>query len=177
MLTNTHSFDRPHRSVSRLNAKITENIVPCWILEPMPDQFVAIGELEIVHLLQQKDKPHNIPMTPPYARSIILWQGIALPIIDLAVLLGMVDTKQQANFLAVVAYNLNEQEAAYYGAFSLQDIPRRVMVSDEDACDFPDDKLNWCDLAHSCISYQEQIIPILQLQHIFATQLMSLRST
>jgi chemotaxis signal transduction protein len=166
MLTTTSSLNRLELRLAGSKVS-TDATVPCWILEPVADRFLAVGNLEVVHLIPNPVL-HTVPLTPAHANKVTIWGNTVLPVINLSLLLGLGSSHSDANYLIVVGYYTKNQDEVRYGALALADLPRRIQVSDDNASKLPDDGVNWFDVAHSCIAYQEQIIPILQLQMIFS---------
>jgi chemotaxis signal transduction protein len=143
--------------MSRMNA---------WILDLGKSYKAAVGGRELLHLI---DVPTTfaVPCTPAYCHSVVHWQGRLLPVMDIATRLG--GTEQQAQFIAVVGYQQKRGEYPQFGALLLASPPLQASVSDEQACNLPQNTQGWSKLAISCFDYQGDAVPVLDLNRIFAT--------
>lgn len=143
--------------MSRMNA---------WILDVGMNGKAAVGGRELLHLI---DVPatFSVPCTPSYCRRVVHWQGRMLPVMDITARLGGVE--QQAQFIAVVGYQQKRGEYPQFGALLLASPPLQVSVSDEQACNLPENSPGWKELAIACFEYQGDAVPVLNLNRIFNT--------
>ncbi len=139
-----------------------------WELDLGDDLHAAVGLYELVHLI---DAPviRPVPVVPRYCRGVSLWQGLVLPVIDLAAWLDAHRPRGQAELLGVLVYRTSPEAAPQFGALALADKPRRVAVSDEDMCELPGAIPLWRQLAVSCFSHGRAAVPILDTPAVFAT--------
>ena len=140
--------------------------VNAWLLDFGNARQAAVGTRELLHLV---DTPvtYAVPYTPEYCRSVVLWQERVLPVMDIAARLGAVP--RTAPFLAVIGYQQQRGEYPQFGALMLSSPPRQLAVSDEQACELPDDGNAWRELSISCFDYQGSAIPVLNLARIFGS--------
>lgn len=142
-------------SLARMNA---------WVLDLGGGCQAAVGAREVLHLI---DTPRlfDVPLAPAYCRQVVVWQERLLPVMDVAGRLGY--GMQSGPFLAVVGYQRMRGELPQFGALVLASPPRQVSVSDEQACDLPEEALHWKTLAISCFDHQGDAVPVLNLSRAF----------
>ena len=149
-----------------------------WILQLQGDQYVAIGELELVHVIPDSPELFSVPQSPYYCRYVVIWHGQLLPVMDLASCLAGKDFRSQVGIsglktlVAVIAYQAHRQDEAQYGALLLSKLPERIKVGDAQACTLPEHPEEWATLAISCFAHPNYgPIPILDLPYIFSSAL------
>ncbi len=69
--------------------------------------------------------------------------------------------------LAIVAFQIQPGEKPQHGGIKLAQVPYRTLVSDNQACELPQEPQGWRDLAHSCFTINHKTVPILDLPEIF----------
>ncbi len=150
-----------------------------WILSFSPRGRVAIGEFELVHILDRAPRRFGIPGTPAHCREAILWQEEVLPYVDLRKLAPAEDAdtpessgetrSADGEVVAVVGYHAFSKELPQYGALRLRAIPTRVLVTNNSACDLPDDIGELHRMACSCFRHSDfGPVPVLDLPRMFA---------
>jgi chemotaxis signal transduction protein len=135
-----------------------------WILDVGGQFRAAVGGRELLHLIDVP-KTFAVPCTPSYCKRVIVWQGRLLAVMDMTA--RLTGTEQQAQFIAVVAYQHQRGEYPEFGALLLVSPPVQVTVSDEEACQLPEEALAWKTVAISCFLHQGEVIPVLDLRRIF----------
>ncbi len=135
-----------------------------WLLDIGLAYMAAVGVREVMHLL---DVPvtYAIPCTPPYCNRVVSWQGRLLPVMDIPLRVG--GESLQARFMAVVGFRAPQGGAVDYGAIPLVSPPRQILVGDDQACALPEYMHRMDRLAMSCFKFEEQPVPILNLQLLF----------
>lgn len=138
-----------------------------WELDLGDDLRAAVGLYELVHLI---DAPviQPVPVVPRYCRGVSLWQGLVLPVIDLAAWLGGHRPRGRAELLGVLVYRASPEEEAQFGALALADKPKRLAVGDEHMCELPGETPLWRQLAISCFRHGRVAVPILDTPTVFA---------
>lgn len=137
-----------------------------WILALDHQLLAAVGEREMVHLIETPTLL-DVPYSPFYCRQVLIWNDTVLPAMDLAAWLrGQVVYRPRA-LAGVFAYQPWSGADPKYGALLLADIPTRTRVTDDQASALPKRPGNWRNLTISCFKQDDQLIPILDLPHIF----------
>ena len=137
-----------------------------WVLDFGMGYRAAVGTRELFHLI---DVPTSyiVPCTPAYCRSVLFWQGKLLPMMDMSSRVG--GAELDAPYIAVVGYQSKRGELPQFGALKMVSPPLQVTVSDEHACEIPDELRGWRELSISCFDLNSAAIPILNLKRIFNT--------
>jgi chemotaxis signal transduction protein len=143
-----------------------------WVLALDSQLLAAVGERELVHLIEAPTLL-EVPLSPYYCRSVLVWNNTVLPAMDLAAWLRGQPTPSRHRRAGVFAYQAKPGAEPAYGALLLADIPARVRVADEQACALPKRPGNWRALAVSCFKQGDNPIPILDLPHIFSGGLLT----
>lgn len=138
-----------------------------WLLELDSQMYAAVGELEIIHLLQSPPL-HVIPKAPFYCNSVLVWQDRIIPLFDLLAWLEGYPLPRAHDTVAICAYQPQPGASLHYGALSLATIPVRVRLSDEQACTLPTQAGGWRELAIACVEDAGRTIPIIDLPYIFS---------
>ncbi len=135
-----------------------------WRLRLSSDCQIAIGEREMIHLLQNPNLL-PIPNAPPYCRFVAIWQGQVLPVLDVAAWLTGRPARSQVEILGVVVYS--DEDEVHHGAIALDQIPSRTEVSDDQQVhELPDPR--WDAVTLSCFAEGEVIYPIVALEALFS---------
>ena len=138
-----------------------------WILDFAGGFQAAVGELELVYLIQFPALI-DIPQTPFYCRHALIWEEDILPVMDLGALLAGHIIHNKLPLAGIFAYQQQAETRLHYGAIPLSAIPKRRQVRDEQACELPRQPSVWQAVAISCFSDGDRIIPILNLPYIFS---------
>lgn len=140
-----------------------------WLLTLEADTVVAVGERELVHLVEH---PRLYPALeqPSYARWRVQWRNAFVPLVDLPALIS--GRRQPADagpeLVGVFGYRESDEMASSLGALSLSDVPVRRRVSDEQACALPSSLKAWAPLTRSCFELEAVVYPIVDLAAIFS---------
>ena len=140
-----------------------------WVLALGDSRHVAIGEREMVHLIDEPEL-FEVPESPFWCNQATVWQGEVLPVVNLAALLaGSQENVGPATpVIGIVAYQAQTDAVPQYGGLLLSQIPVKKTVSDEQACDLPEPQADWQNLAISCFADDGRATPILDLTRLFA---------
>ena len=140
-----------------------------WLLELNDGLLAAVGELELIHLLPDKPLLFELPQSPVYCRSLCVWRGEILPLMDLAARILELPTRTGEGLLAVVAFQKYPGAKIHHGALVLNAPPIRIHVNDSQSCDLPDSPVIWQDLAIACFELAERgPVPILDLVRVYS---------
>ena len=156
---------------------MTTNVAPledataastAWLLALSNGWRTAVGEPEMLHVLH-KPTLFAIPCSPFYCHQVLIWEKKLVPVFDLAAWLTGYKASYSNPLIGVVAYQEKLRNTIEYGALHLSSPPRRVSVNDDQACELPDDEIDWRSIAISCFADSDQNpIPILDLSRIFS---------
>ena len=146
-----------------------------WILPYSVNNYVAIGEFELIHIIADWLRYFPLPGTPVWCNRVFLWQDRMIPLFDLDAYLDPTRKQGQQiqsntnDIISVVAYE-NPAGVIDYGGFRLSALPASQVVSDAQICDYPHGK-DWHTIASSC--FREPVlgaIPVLDIPRIFCTR-------
>jgi len=138
-----------------------------WILALDDRLRAAVGERELIHLIEVPTLL-EVPLCPYYCRHILVWNDAVLPAMDLAAWLHGQPSQRSRTLAGVFGYQMRRGAKPEYGALLLAGIPARARVTDESACGLPKKPRNWRSAAISCFKPGSDLIPVLDLAHIFA---------
>ena len=141
-----------------------------WIIELDNGLYVAVGELEMVHIVQSPEL-FDIPHTPFYCSQVLFWQNNIIPVMDLLAWLEGYAIPRMHDMIGIFTYQQQPDAPLDFGALPIVSIPARAQVGDEQACELPTHPLGWRELSISCFSDNYRVIPILDLPYIFSTGL------
>lgn len=144
-----------------------------WVLPLRSNLIVAVGALEMMHLIPEPLVLFEIPRAPSHCCHVIVWEDEILPLMDLAILLGATAILPRTSTLAaVVVYPAGTGQRLQRGALLLDGVPMRAPVSDQQACELPAIVSGQSELALSCFRHpQYGPVPILDLSHLFTANL------
>lgn len=143
-----------------------------WLLSVAGDVRVAIGELEMLHIILGRQRFYTIPRSPVYCRNVFLWQGQVIPVFDLDIFLHDVRELPEPGddperYICVINY-CDPASRVHHGALLLRDLPVRISVSDEQMCDLPDNAGKLREISSSCFNEPSTgPVPVLNLSRVF----------
>jgi len=148
-----------------------------WLLSFSPDFQAAVGYHEMSQVIMS---PTLFPIAtaPDYCCELMIMQQQILPIMNIRKLLA-----PQQNYLDIQSHpiigialyqNKNNGKVQSIG-MQLNESPKLINVSDEQACDLPDEAdigyaPRWADFSLSCFLHQDKKIPILNIAYLFSRQ-------
>lgn len=138
-----------------------------WVLDFDSGVQAAVGEREMIHLLQAPEI-FEIPQAPYYCRHTLIWQGRILPLLDLGAWTAGQSLRRAHTIAGIVRYWEQSTQSISYAALSLSRIPRRVWISDDDACELDEQAGQWQSLVSSCVTISGRPVPILDLPVVFS---------
>lgn len=144
-----------------------------WLLMLGEGLCAAVGERELVHLVETPTLL-DVPTCPYFCRSVLVWNGRLLPVLDAPAWLAKQPPAENDQRLAgIVAYQSAPHIEPDYGALLLTEVPKRLRVTDALACPLPEHPGGWDELAQSCFLQDKIAIPILDLPHLFSGSLLT----
>ncbi len=138
-----------------------------WLISFSGDFLAAVGEREMVHLVETP-RLEEIPQTPLHCRQVLLWEGELLPVLDLNAWLTDQPMRQKHLSVGVVGWQEQPGAIPQYGALLFSGVPQKIRVADDHACNLPEHPAAWKAVAASCVCYDNQPVPILDLPRIFS---------
>ena len=148
-----------------------------WLLPIKDDVYLSTGEFELVHVIMDWLRLYPIPYAPEYCKNVFVWQGQLIPLFDMGTYIRLhsdspQDEIKKAGYISIVAYQYGKEgKDIKYGGLLLNAMPFRITVTDEQACHFPEDNVDWHNIALSCFKDPAfGIVPILNLEKIFSTK-------
>lgn len=139
------------------------------LFEFTSSSHAAIGLHEVAELIMSPNLVH-VPLAPDYCHSLCIWQGRAIPFMDLASLIGQ-RSLEKTSLALVVTYFARPNGEQRWGALGLSAHFRMVSVEDDAACLLPQDSSAWISIAHSCFKLVDENVPILNLDALFEHRL------
>lgn len=140
-----------------------------WLIELTDTTYAAVGEFELAHILPDAPVLFDIPHTPAHCQQVFVWQNKIIPVMNMTA--RLTKTINNTNQLVGIFAYRTDSGRIDYGALLLNAMPRRLEVSDEQACDLPAYLQAWKPYVRSCFQDTENhVIPILNLERIFAAQ-------
>ncbi len=139
------------------------------LLEYRRGGFVAFPPHTTVALV---DSPPvvAVPGAPYYCVGLMAWQDRQLPLIDLNTLLRAYPGGEAppTGHVLVLAYQREPNQPLEYGAVCARSLVHLVEVTDDRACELPDDSDLWPWIARSCFEHQGRPVPVLDTARLFA---------
>ena len=142
--------------------------VGAWLLDFGSGRTAVIGERQMLHLLPMPLSLHRVPASPVFCRHVVVWEQEPIPVMDLPAWLEDRPPREEPAVVAIAAFSAGATAENRRGAFMLSAIPRRIMVSDAQACELPAELAGWREIALSCILHDERPVPVLHLSHVFS---------
>ncbi|MDX1431689.1 MAG: chemotaxis protein CheW [Gammaproteobacteria bacterium] len=142
-----------------------------WVLGLRAGHSVAVGELELVHVLPDRPELFPVLKSPAHCDHVFLWQDNVLPVFDLSTWLGDESATGDSEHIGIVRYRRSRGEPVSYGSLLIEGPPRQVRVRDEQACELPPGATRWRDVAISCFEHGGQPTPVLDVARIFSRAL------
>ncbi len=137
-----------------------------WIMD-FDGAVAAVGERELLHLLPQPELL-EVPLAPRHCAHVIAWQDTLLPVWDVRAWLVPDSGKTTPSIAAIVGYQARRRQTPNFGTLMLTEPPSRVVISDAQFCELPEDQPGWRSIAISCFDFNGKPVPILDLPSMFS---------
>ena len=146
-----------------------------WLLQLSGGQWAALGEAEILYVLPELPPLHVVPLAPPHARNVIVWEQRIVPLMDAGQLLARarkvrpIEADDTRAVVAIVAVDDARGGDGYsVGALLLRAVPQRIEVHDHSDCALPANLVPWEHVLDACFLHShDQPVPILNLAALF----------
>ncbi len=144
--------------------------VDAWLLAIDYDNKVAVGEFELVYIVNQAEYIH-VPQAPEYCSQIIIWNGKVVPVVDLSSWFTSREQLDDCKAIAILAYEGAKGEVQY-GGLKLIDIPMLESVTNDQFCHLSQQKMKMEKISHSSyMSKNGEVVAILNIPSIFSSAL------
>ena len=143
--------------------------VAAWLLQVDRLVNVAIGQFELIHIVDEPDYL-SVPQAPEYCRNVILWNDNIVPVICLTSWAsGNVDS-DNSGIVAIVVYKGIHNNYTY-GGIKLDTAPVQARVKNDQQCQLTDNLITWEGVSLSCFkSSTGDIVPIIDITKLFSPQ-------
>lgn len=150
--------------------------VGAWLLNFGGGRRAAVGVRELVHIAYAPQLV-AVPQTPPHCSRVLVEQERIVPAWDVAAWLGAAAPGRASSLAAIIGHQTNRRGPVTLGALLIAEPPVRITVGDEDACELPRTSARWRAISMSCVRYNGEPLPILDLRLMFSDALSAGRST
>lgn len=141
--------------------------VNAWLLDIGSGMQAAVAENEIVEYLVSP-RTHRVPLAPPYCASVVFWRNHILPVFDLA-RLSQSSSTTCGTHLCVLVYQTAPKKPLQHLAITLQAPPERIVVSDDDACGWPEAFPEmWTSITRSMFRCKGAVTAVLDIEALCA---------
>ena len=141
-----------------------------WLLKCSDTVTIAVSDLEMVEYI---DGPiqFEVPGSPEYCSSVLLWHENLVPIMDVAVLLGHPPDEMKTR-LSLLTYQEIPGAALQQLAISVVRTPQKIRVDDGQACELPEEVNSsvLMPICLSCFSHDDQPVIILDIARICSAE-------
>lgn len=133
-----------------------------WLLEASGGDKFAVAEYELIEYVHAPELI-ELPLTPEYCSSILLWHERMVPVVNLGIL--MTEENPYMHSVCILAYQKKPGDVLNYIGVSLQEPPIKININDNQTANVQDiDHAVWRALSVSCYKEQEAVVPILGVQ-------------
>ena len=139
-----------------------------WLLDFGGRHEGVVSERQMLHLLPAPFSLHDVPASPSFCRQVLVWQQEPIPVMDISAWLEGRPARNDPAVVAITAFSTGTTGEGRRAALMLSGIPRRIVVTDEQACDLPADLGVWRQIALSCFEYEGRPVPVVNLAHAFS---------
>jgi len=152
--------------------KTDNNGVAAWLLQVDRLVNVAIGQFELIHIIDEPDYM-SIPQAPDYCKDVVLWNNNIVPVMSLASWLTSCLQVDNTGVVAIVVYQ-DDQGKHKFGGIKLSSPPIQAKVNNSQQCQLTDDLDKWRKVSLSSFkSKTGDIVPIIDVSKLFSQVLLS----
>ena len=142
---------------------MSDELSTAWLVDVCEGLQVAVAEREMM-AYETSPQIRSLPLTPHSCSQVVFWGDQIVPLVNL----GDITAKELAatiSAVVVMAYQTQPKTPLSYIAIGVKSDPVKIMVSDKQACDLPDNFPEdiWMPLALSAFSRNGQPVPILNI--------------
>jgi len=148
------------------------NGVIAWLLQVDRLVNVAIGQFELIHIIDKPDYM-SIPQAPKYCNDVILWNSNIVPVMSLASWLTSEIQLDSTGVVAIVVYEDNQGKYKF-GGIKLSNAPVQAKVTNGQQCQLTGEYDKWRKVSLSSFkSKAGDIVPILDVSKLFSQILLN----
>lgn len=137
------------------------NTSNAWLIETNGGHTFAIAEYELIEYVMEPVR-HEIPSTPAYASSLLLWQESMVAVIDFSLLINQQQTDKST--VGILAYQTKPGETLKYIGIELNSPPVKITIEDSQTCEPQDTNEGfWAHISNGWFMQQDQAIPIVSI--------------
>ena len=153
---------------TRQGVEIMTNAV-AWIV-PLPgNMWIALGNLELVHVLTDVPAQSVVGDNgPAFLSETISWDGDTIPVFDAGKFGRGIEKTAETVYYGIVRYRPTPTSPQRFGALKMTSIPQRAPVEDKMACDLPESHYHWRPFSVSCFKLDGRAVPVLDLATLFS---------
>jgi chemotaxis signal transduction protein len=148
-----------------------------WLLECGETLSIAVGDHEMVELLQT-ESCHHVPGAPPYCSDVLQWHENMVPIMDIEVLHDNAGRERSASYLCLLNYQEALDRPLQQLALRVDRAPERIQVDDAQVCELPGDYDDspLKPVILSCFTYHAKPVLILDISSLCSDEFRDLAS-
>ena len=144
------------------------NSVPAWVMQVDRVAKVAVGKMEIIHIVHNPDYI-TIPCAPEHCNRVVYWNKKIIPVMNLSMWFNESVVYYHSNLVAIVTYQDESNADIKYGGIQLLDPPVIDYVSNNQLSKTDSNDGKWRAIALSCYrNKSDEDIPIIDLCAIFS---------
>jgi chemotaxis signal transduction protein len=142
--------------------------VRAWLLDSGEIYRIAVGERELIEVLQDAPVSH-VPCGPRHFRNVIVWRGRIIPALDLGGF-GANPGETVRRKAAVAAYQIAPGEPLQYGAILLNKYPQSIRVDDSMALTLTLDCAPLANCVSACFEWDEGVVLVIDPARLFGSE-------
>ncbi len=141
--------------------------VEAWLLDCGEDLAFAVGDHEMVELLQAQ-QCHHVPGSPHYCSQVLLRDEEIIPVMDVDALHRGAAPPPFDSYLCLLQYQDAPHAALKQLAVRVRRAPERIQVDDAQMCEFPTefDSSLLRPLALSCFTHHAKPVLVIDIANL-----------
>ena len=144
------------------------NSVPAWVMQVDRVAKVAVGKMEVIHIVHNPEYI-TIPCAPEHCNRVIYWNKKIIPVMNLSTWFNDSVVYYHSNLVAIVTYQDGNNGDIKYGGIQLLDPPVIDYVNNNQLSKADSTDGKWRSIALSCYrNKSDEDIPIIDLRTIFS---------
>ena len=141
--------------------------VSAWVMQIDRMLNLAVGQFEIVHIVDQPEL-FLIPQAPEYCKHVIIWNENIVPVMNVSSWLSNDAQAKDAGIVAILVYK-NSQGELQYGGIKLGNAPTLGKVTNSQQCELAGDNEKLKGISLSCFkSSGGEAVPVLNVEKLFS---------